>query len=100
MATLGGFIFPNQSFQHLKKGDIAPDFTTASIDGKEITLSSFTQKGNVVILFYQGFWCTGCNKQLNTFKADLAKITKKGGHTIAISPAPLTGTRNDFIHLL
>jgi len=97
LSMLGGFSGVDQSVLHLKKGDDAPDFTTTTITGQQISLSTKVKKGNVVILFYQGFWCTGCHKQLSSFKEDLAMITKKGGHTIAISPTPLTGMPRRFL---
>lgn len=89
--AVSGFISPYQFTGALEKGDTAPDFTTRTTSGKDITLSTMVEEGNVVILFFQGFWCTGCHKSLCHFKDDLAKVTKKGGHTIAISPTPLSG---------
>lgn len=90
LSLLAGFAIPNP-ITGLQKGDDVPDFTSRTITGKEITLSEQVKTGNVVILFYQGFWCTGCHKQLSTFREDLMKISAKGGHTIAITPTPLTG---------
>lgn len=80
-----------QQFLPLQKGDTVPDFTVRTTADQEINLSSLVKKGNVVILFYQGFWCTACLKSLSHFKTDLAKVTQKGGHTIAITPTPLSG---------
>lgn len=91
VSAMTGFINPHQSAGALQKGDLVPDFTTRTTAGKQISLSKMVEDGNVVILFFQGFWCTGCHKSLSHFKEDLAKVTKKGGHTIAISPTPLSG---------
>jgi len=89
------FLFLNSSFSNVKsdidglsKGDAAPDFTAVDISGRTVTLSKLTQKANVVLLFFRGFWCSGCQKELSHFTEDIAKITAKGGHVIAITPSP------------
>jgi len=91
LSTIGGFIVPYQTPIGLGKGDLAPDFTAESITGQDIHLGSLVKQGNVVLLFYQGFWCTGCHKSLSHFRDELSKITQKGGHTIAVTPTPLSG---------
>lgn len=90
-SALGGLLGVDQTPFTLAKGDTAPDFTAQTITGEDIHLGSLVKKGNVVLLFYQGFWCTGCHKSLSHFREELAKITEKGGHTIAITPTPLSG---------
>jgi cytochrome oxidase Cu insertion factor (SCO1/SenC/PrrC family) len=37
---------------HLKVGDTAPDFTLRDTEGKEVKLSDFRGKKNVVLAFY------------------------------------------------
>ena len=41
---------------HLKVGDKAPDFALPNGDGKLVTLSEYTVRGAVVVIFYRGFW--------------------------------------------
>ena len=51
----------------IKMGDMAPDFTLKDQDQKEVSLSSFRGKKNVVLAFYPLDWspvCTGENKCL------------------------------------
>lgn len=91
LCVIVGFIVPQQTPIGLVKGDLAPDFTARTIAGKDIHLGTLVKKGNVVLLFYQGFWCTGCHKSLSHFREELSKITQKGGHTIAVTPTPLSG---------
>jgi hypothetical protein len=40
----------------VKLGDKAPDFALPNGDGKLVTLSEFTQRTPVVLIFYRGFW--------------------------------------------
>lgn len=37
-------------------GTEAPDFTLESSDGRTVTLSSFRNRKNVVLVFYRGYW--------------------------------------------
>jgi cytochrome oxidase Cu insertion factor (SCO1/SenC/PrrC family) len=37
-------------------GSEAPDFTLESSDGRTVTLSSFRNRKNVVLVFYRGYW--------------------------------------------
>jgi len=74
----------------LQKGDPAPNFTEKDIEGNVINLSKLVKTGNVVLLFYRGFWCEHCHKQLSHFNEALEKIAEKGGHTIAVSPTPFS----------
>jgi len=51
----------------IKVGDVAPDFTLKDQDQREVTLSSFKGRKNVVLAFYPLDWspvCTGENKCL------------------------------------
>lgn len=39
----------------LKKGDVAPDFTTKDMNGKTLSLSGLRKKSPVVLVFLRGF---------------------------------------------
>ena len=41
---------------NLKVGEKAPDFALPNGDGKLVTLSEYTARGTVVVIFYRGFW--------------------------------------------
>ncbi len=48
----------------LKIGETAPDFTLADTQGHNVTLSASRGKAPVVLVFYRGYWCPYCARQL------------------------------------
>jgi peroxiredoxin len=70
----------------LKIGDTAPLFKTRKNDGGLFNLKAELKKGEVVVIFYRGYWCPYCNKQLSKLNDSLQMITEKGATVIAITP--------------
>lgn len=70
----------------VRVGTKAPDFTLASTDGKQITLSAELEKGPVVLVFYRGVWCPFCNLELRAYEQIFDEIAAVNGQVIAISP--------------
>jgi peroxiredoxin len=64
----------------------AADFKAKDQDGKEISMKDLRKKGPVVILFYRGFWCPYCSKELKRFQDSLQLLKDKGAQVIAITP--------------
>jgi peroxiredoxin len=64
----------------------APDFTTKDQNGAVINLKEKLKKGPVVLIFYRGYWCPYCSKQLKKLEDSLLQITNKGATLIAITP--------------
>ena len=47
---------PATDLNRVVEGVQAPDFTLESADKEQITLSSYRDKKNVVLVFYRGYW--------------------------------------------
>ncbi len=47
---------PPTDLARVAVGSPAPDFTLESKDGGTVTLSSFRDRKNVVLVFYRGYW--------------------------------------------
>jgi len=58
-----GELKPVDSRLKVKVGDVAPNFTLPSVSGKQITLSQFRGKKNVVISFVPAAWTPVCSDQ-------------------------------------
>ncbi|WP_306350023.1 peroxiredoxin-like family protein [Flavobacterium sp. '19STA2R22 D10 B1'] len=66
-------------------GEKAPDVTFTTADHKKVSLQEYYKKQPVVIIFYRGYWCPVCNKQLTEFAEKAKEIEAKGAKLIAIS---------------
>lgn len=64
----------------------APDFKAKDQNGTEIRLKDLLKKGKVVLVFYRGYWCPYCNKELSRLQDSLSFITEKGATLLAITP--------------
>lgn len=66
-------------------GKKAPDFTATTAEGKAIKLSNFKGKKNVVLVFYQGSFCSVCGAQLTNIQNHLSDFKAQDAEIIAIS---------------
>ena len=69
----------------------APDFKEKDQNGNEVVLKDLRKKGPVVIIFYRGYWCPYCNKELQKLEDSLQLIKEKGAQLIAITPEKQEG---------
>ena len=69
----------------LKIGETAPDFALTDQNGKKVTLSKL--KVPVVLVFYRGFWCPFCARQLGELRALLKPYEKVRLYAISVDPA-------------
>ncbi len=64
----------------------APDFKAKDQKGEEVRLKDLLKKGKVVLVFYRGYWCPFCNKELTRLNDSLQFITEKGATVVAVTP--------------
>ena len=69
----------------------APDFKGKDQNANEVVLKDLRKKGPVVIIFYRGYWCPYCNKELQKLEDSLQLIKEKGAQLIAITPEKKEG---------
>ena len=76
---------PNEP-RGLQVGEKAPMFSAKDSKGREVSLQKLLKKGKVVLVFYRGYWCPFCNKQLAQLQDSLQLILQKGASVVAITP--------------
>jgi thioredoxin-dependent peroxiredoxin len=74
----------------------APDFELADPEGKVWNLGELRDGHPVVLLFYYGFHCIHCVRQLSDVNRDLPLFGEVGARVIAISADPPELTRQRF----
>jgi len=68
----------------LKEGDVAPEFTANTTDGKKISLSDFKGR-NVVLYFYPRDDTPGCTKESCAFRDEFAAFKQKSAVILGVS---------------
>jgi peroxiredoxin len=66
-------------------GDVAPEFNAASTSGKDVSLSSFRGKRNVLLAFFPLAFTGTCTKELVCFTEDFDQFAGKGVEILPIS---------------
>ena len=69
----------------------APEIKDTDQSGLEVSLKNLRKKGSVVVIFYRGYWCPYCNKELKRFADSLNLITDKKATVLAVSPEGAEG---------
>jgi peroxiredoxin len=62
------FIDGMKRSQPVSTGDEAPDFTLEDLQGNKVTLSSARGHAPTVLVFYRGYWCPFCARQLSELR--------------------------------
>lgn len=75
----------------------AADFRLKDQNDEWIALKDLRKKGPVVVLFYRGYWCPFCNKQLKGLQDSLQLIKDKGASLVAITPESSVGIDTTII---
>ncbi len=70
----------------LSVGSKAPDFTGKDQNGKTVRLKEKLKQGPVVLVFYRGYWCPNCSRELKSLQDSLTQLASKKATVIAVSP--------------
>lgn len=69
----------------LRVGQRVPDFLLPDSDKKDRKLSEFTQKGKTVLLFFPFVFSGVCDKEMCTFRDEMAKYRSLNAQVVGIS---------------
>lgn len=79
LLTKGG----SQGPKIISEGDVAPDFTLTSLDGREVSLSNLRDK--VVMLHFWATWCPPCVEEIPTIEQLYRQMPGKSFEVLAVS---------------
>ena len=66
-----------------KVGEVAPDFTTHDLNGRQVTLSDF--RGQPVWLNFWGSWCPPCRAEMPDIQRAYERLAPEGVVLLAVS---------------
>lgn len=73
------------AMQTIKVGQAAPDFLMKDQNEKEVKLSDFKGKKNIVLAFYPFDWSPVCQNENKCFTDDFPKFSDTGAEVLGIS---------------
>lgn len=80
-------VFGQEMTNAVKTGDTAPDFALTDQNGKTVRLSEAVKNAPVVLVFYRGYWCPFCARQLADLRGLLNNGEKAQLFAVSIDPA-------------
>ena len=83
-AILLGMVFGAPGSAKAVKGQVPPDFTGTTLDGRKVTLSDYRGKNPVVLTFFAEF-CAPCRKEFAQLKEMDEKLGSKGLRVVSVS---------------
>ena len=72
-----GSLIQNQASFGINKGDMPPDFSIITIDGKQYRLSQFKEENKPVLLYFWASWCPYCSRDFDVVKNIYPKYADK-----------------------
>ncbi len=73
----------------LQEGTAAPEFSLPSTEGKDIRLSDYRKKKNVILYFYPKDDTPGCTQEACDFRDSARDFGEKDTVVLGVSPDPL-----------
>ena len=75
--------------KYVEIGNPAPEFSLKDQDEKNVNLSDFKGKRNLLLIFVRGDWCPGCHMMLRTYQRESHRFKEKNILCMAIGPDPV-----------
>ncbi|HNQ74217.1 MAG TPA: thioredoxin-dependent thiol peroxidase [Verrucomicrobiota bacterium] len=72
----------------LKEGDVAPEFSATTNEGKTVSLADFKGR-NVILYFYPKDDTPGCTREACGFRDHFAALQRKGAVVLGVSVDPV-----------
>ena len=76
---------PPMDLDRVAVGTPAPDFRLPEFGGGEVILSQFRGSRNVVLVFYRGYWCPYCIRQLAELRSLLDSELERDTELLVVS---------------
>ena len=92
IAVFGIVWLQSSKYEPPKVGKVAPDFTLADLNDKEIRLADF--RGKVVFLNFWATWCKPCKEEMPSMEVLHKNFEKDGLVVLAVSIDRVTTTRD------
>lgn len=89
--ALSAFILTLSAFSQDKPEGLfinskAPDIKAVDQNGTEINTKDLRKKGNIVIVFYRGYWCPYCSRYVKKLQDSLQLIKEAGADVLIVTP--------------
>src|SRR6476646_10658531 len=85
------FAFAQDKPEGLFINSKAPDFKAVDQTGAEVNLKDLRKKGDVVVVFYRGFWCPYCTRYMKKLQDSLEQIKAHHAQLVVITPEAKEG---------
>jgi peroxiredoxin len=80
------FAFAQEKPEGLFINSKAPDFKATDQNGQEVNMKDLRKKGDVVVVFYRGYWCPYCTKYMKKLQDSLELIKANHAQLVVITP--------------
>ncbi|QDT66979.1 peroxiredoxin family protein [Calycomorphotria hydatis] len=77
-------VMANAQAGELRVGDKAPEFTALADGEKEMSLSDYTVKGPVVLVFSRAHWCPFCMGHMRALQQSYDQIKEAGAEVVVV----------------
>jgi peroxiredoxin len=80
------FAFGQEKPEGLFINSKAPDFKATDQNGQEVNMKDLRKKGDVVVVFYRGYWCPYCTRYMKKLQDSLDLIKANHASLVIITP--------------